>query len=72
MNNDSTADGDEDTGVNKMNIADSCIMAIVTIVFVGMVLVTAKVYRIVKLGDKRLMLMLGFLDLTLLGKYIST
>jgi hypothetical protein len=72
MNNDSTADGDDDTGVNKMNIADSCIMAIVVVVFVGMVLVTAKVYKIVKLGDKRLMLMLGFLDLTLLGKFKST
>ena len=72
MNNESTAEGEDDAGVNKMNIADSCIMAIVTIVFVGMVLVTAKVYRIVKLGDKRLMLMLGFLDLTLLGKCIST
>ena len=72
MYNESDADGDEDSGVNKMNIADSCIMAIVTVVFVGMVLVTAKVYRIVKLGDKRLMLMLAFLDLTLLGKCIST
>ena len=72
MYNESDADGDDDSGVNKMNIADSCIMAIVTVVFVGMVLVSAKVYRIVKLGDKRLMLMLAFLDLTLLGKCIST
>lgn len=72
MYNESAADGDDDSGVNKMNIADSCIMAIVTVVFVGMVLVTAKVYRIVKLGDKRLMLMLGFLDLTLLGKCMPT
>ena len=70
MNNESAADGDGDSGVNKMNIADSCIMAIVTVVFVGMVLVSAKVYRIVKFGDKRLMLMLAFLDLTLLGKCI--
>jgi hypothetical protein len=72
MYNESDADGVDDSGVNKMNIADSCIMAIVSVVFVGMVLVTAKVYRIVKLGDKRLMLMLAFLDLTLLGKCIST
>jgi hypothetical protein len=58
----------DDVEVNKMNVADSCILAVVTIVFFGMIIVTAKVYRIVKFGDKRLMLMLSFLDLTLLGK----
>jgi hypothetical protein len=58
---------DEDD-VNLMNVADSCILVAVNLVFVGMIFVTNKVFNIVRLGDKRLMLMLGCLDLTLLGK----
>ncbi len=67
--NDKISDDDE---VNKMNVADSCILTVVTIVFLGMIFVTVKVYRIVKFGDKRLMLMLSFLDLTLLCKILHS
>lgn len=62
------SDDDADEVVNKMNVADSCILAVVTLVFIGMMLVTARVFKIVRLGDKRLMLMLACLDLTLLCK----
>jgi hypothetical protein len=53
--------------VNKMNVADSFILATCTILLVLMSLVTRKVFKIVGFGDKRLMLMLIFLDLSLVG-----
>jgi hypothetical protein len=64
MNNDASDDGE----VKLMNVADSCIVTVSCLVLFGMIFVTGKVFRIVKLGDKRLIFMLGFLDLTLLGK----
>jgi hypothetical protein len=54
-----------------MNVIDYCILAIVSLAFIGMTFVTHKVYRIVKFGDKRLMLMLICLDLTLLGMTLN-
>lgn len=55
--------------VNKMNVADGFVLATCTILLVLMSLVTRKVFKIVGFGDKRLMLMLIFLDLTLIGKF---
>ena len=55
-------------GVNKMSVADSCILATVVVVFGAMLVVTYKVFKIVRFGDKKMLLMLIFLDITLLGK----
>lgn len=55
--------------VNKMNVADSFVLATSTIVFILMALVTRKVFLIVEFGDKRLIFMLLFLDLTLICKF---
>jgi hypothetical protein len=58
-------------GVNKMSVADSCILATVVVVFGAMLVVTYKVFKIVRFGDKKMLLMLIFLDITLLGKLKS-
>ena len=55
-------------GVDKMTVADSCILATVTIVLGAMLVVTYKVFKIVRCSDLKMMLMLVFLDITLLGK----
>lgn len=55
-------------GVNKMIVTDSCILATVTIVLGAMLVVTYKVFKIVRCSDLKMMLMLVFLDITLLGK----
>ena len=54
-------------GVDKMTVADSCILATVLIVFGAMLTVTYKVFKIVRFGDRKMLLMLIFLDLTLAG-----
>ena len=51
-----------------MTVADSCILAITCILFIIFVFVTRQVFKLVEYGDKRLMLMLFFLDLTILSK----
>ena len=58
---------DPEPGVNKMNVADSCILATVVIVLGAMLVVTFKVYKIVRFGDIKMLLMLIFLDITLIG-----
>lgn len=63
-----TDSANPEPGINKMNICDSCILVIVTLVFIVMVLLTRHVFKLVEYGDKRLMFMLVFLDLTLLCK----
>lgn len=55
-------------GVNKMLVADSIILFIVLVIFVLMSYVTIQVFKLVEYGDKRLMLMMIFLDFTLIGK----
>ncbi len=57
--------------VIKMNLADSCILGTVTLMLIAMLIVTYRVYKIVKFGDLRLLLMLFFLDLALLGNIHS-
>jgi hypothetical protein len=57
-------------GVDKMTVANSCLLATVTIVLVAMLVVTYKVFKIVRFGDLKMLLMLIFLDLALVGKGI--
>jgi hypothetical protein len=64
---DPIAEPEPEPGVNKMNVADSCILATVVIVFGTMLVVTQRVYKIVKFGDMKMLLMLVFLDITLFG-----
>ena len=59
-------------GVNKMLVADSIILFIVLVIFVLMSYVTIQVFKLVEYGDKRLMLMMIFLDFTLIGKLSSS
>ena len=49
-----------------MTVADSCILATATLVFLLMIFVTKKVFKLVDYADRRLMLMLVFLDVTLI------
>ena len=57
-------------GVDKMTVANSCLLATVTIVLGAMLVVTYKVFKIVRFGDLKMLLMLIFLDLALIGKAI--
>ena len=57
-------------GVDKMTVANSCLLATVTIVLCAMLVVTYKVFKIVRFGDLKMLLMLIFLDLALIGKAI--
>jgi hypothetical protein len=57
-------------GVDKMTVANSCLLATVTIVLSAMLVVTYKVFKIVRFGDLKMLLMLIFLDLALIGKAI--
>lgn len=57
-------------GVDKMTVANSCLLATVTIVLGAMLVVTYKVFKIVQFGDLKMLLMLIFLDLALIGKAI--
>jgi hypothetical protein len=52
--------------VYKVTIADSVILFTVVIMFIIMMLVTLKVFRLIRCYDRRLLLMLIFLDLTLI------
>ena len=54
--------------VKKIVIADSVTLCLVIWILIIMMVVTWKVYKIVKFYDKRLLLMLAFLNLTLLCK----
>lgn len=55
-------------GVDKMTVANSCLLATVTIVFGAMLVVTYKVFKIVRFGDLKMLFMLVFLDFALIGK----
>jgi hypothetical protein len=55
-------------GIDKMTVANSCLLATVTIVLGAMLVVTYKVFKIVRIGDLKMLLMLIFLDLALIGK----
>ena len=55
-------------GVDKMTVANSCLLATVTIVFGAMLVVTYKVFKIVRVGDLKMLFMLVFLDFALIGK----
>jgi len=57
-------------GIDKMTVANSCLLATVTIVLGAMLVVTYKVFKIVRFGDLKMLLMLIFLDLALIGKAI--
>ena len=54
--------------VDKMTVANSCLLATVTIVFGAMLVVTYKVFKIVRFGDLKMLFMLVFLDFALIGK----
>ena len=56
--------------VSKMTVADSCILATATLVFIVMIFVTKKVFKLVDYADRRLMFMLVFLDITLICNYL--
>ena len=53
--------------VKLLNVSDFCILAVVTLMLSVMSYVTVLVFRIVKFNDWRLLLMLFFLVLTLIG-----
>lgn len=59
---------EREPGVNKMAVSNSCLLAAATIVFGVMLVVTYKVFKIVRFGDPKMLLMLIFLDITLAGK----
>ena len=56
--------------ISKTFIADSIILAIVCLMLLVMTWLTYKVYKITKFQDKILLLMLFFLDLTLMSNFL--
>ncbi len=58
--------------VLKVIIADAVILATVIVMLTLMLFVTYKVFKIIRFNDNRLLLMLVFLDITLICKYKNT